>query len=298
MKKIIKRFGGFIGVLAGLGLIAVVLICALSETKSNRNFNLPIEQISVPTDIAAINEGKRLVTFRGCTECHKPNLGGGEFINAPIGKIDAPNLTRGKGGLTNFTDADYVRAIRHGVSKNGRGLWIMPADDYKSMSDADVGKIIAYIKSIPAVDNEASTRQLTLLGRALVAFGQIPLISADRIDHTVKAPAMVDITVSVESGKYLADTCQGCHNPRFNGGPVLGSAPNAPIAANLTPAGNLKNWSETQFIAAMRTGKTPEGKQIDPQNMPWPSFALMKDDEIKAIFMYLKTLPPTATGAR
>jgi hypothetical protein len=48
----------------------------------------------------------------------------------------------------------------------------------------------------------------------------------------------------------------------------------------------------------MRTGKTPEGKQIDPQNMPWSSFALMKDDEIKAIFMYLKTLPPTATSTR
>lgn len=298
MKKIIKRLGVFTGVLAGLGLIAVVLIFALSETKSNRSFSLPAEQISVPTDSAAIEEGKRLVTFRGCAECHKPNLGGGEFINAPIGKLDAPNLTRGKGGLTNFTDADYVRAIRHGVSKDGRGLWIMPADDYVSMSDADTGKIIAYIKSIPPVDNESRTRQLTLLGRALVAFGQLPLIPADRMDHTIKSPATFNVSANVESGKYLADTCQGCHNPRFSGGPVTGADPNAPPADNLTPAGNLKNWNEAQFITVLRTGKTPEGKQIDPQNMPWPSFALMKDDEIKAIFMYLKTLPPTVTGTR
>ncbi|MCW1969850.1 MAG: cytochrome C, partial [Anaerolineae bacterium] len=92
--------------------------------------------------------------------------------------------------------------------------------------------------------------------------------------------------------KFLADTGQGCNNPKFGGGPVRGAGPKAPPAANLTPAGNLKNWTEPQFMAALRTGKTPDGKQIDPKHMPWRSFAMMTDDELKAIFLFLKSLPP------
>lgn len=294
MGKFIKTIGILLGVVAVVALLGIAIVFALSETKSQRNFSIPVNAVTVPSDAAAIAEGKRLATFRGCTECHKNNLGGGEFVDAVIGKIDAPNLTRGKGGIADYNDADFVRAIRHGVGKNGQGLWLMPSDDYISMSDADVGKIIAYIKSLPPVDNPTRTRQLTALGRAAVAFGQLPLVPADRIDHNIKAPAEFKVTVSVESGKYLADTCQGCHNSKFSGGPVLGAGPNDPKASNLTPAGNLKVWTEAQFIAALRTGKTPEGKQIDPKHMPWRNFAMMTDDEMKAIFMFLKSLPPTS----
>ena len=73
------------------------------------------------------------------------------FIDDPaLGRVIAPNLTRGRGGVgATFSDADFVRAIRHGVDPSGRPLLIMPADDYTHFSDADLGMIIAYVRSLP-----------------------------------------------------------------------------------------------------------------------------------------------------
>ena len=66
--------------------------------------------------------------------------------------------------------------------------------------------------------------------------------------------------------------------------------PESPPAANLTQAGNLKNWSESEFIRARRTGVRPDGSMLRPP-MPWQGFAQMTDTELKALYLYLKTVP-------
>lgn len=68
------------------------------------------------------------------------------------------------------------------------------------------------------------------------------------------------------------------------------------MARNLTPEGVLVSWEESDFINTMRTGKTPGGGQLDGEFMPWEHFARMTDSELKALWMYLKTLPPSDFG--
>jgi hypothetical protein len=64
-----------------------------------------------------------------------------------------------------------------------------------------------------------------------------------------------------------------------------------PPGPNLTPGGELGNWSEADFMAALRSGQTPSGKTLDPEQMPWTSFSNMTDSELQAIWAYLSTLP-------
>ena len=99
-------------------------------------------------------------------------------------------------------------------------------------------------------------------------------------------------SADAEFGAYLATSCMGCHGSDFAGGPIPGAPPDAPLASNLTPAGNLSGWDEAGFIAVMRTGITPEGKELDPAIMPWPIGASMTDVELQAMWSFLQNLPP------
>jgi hypothetical protein len=60
----------------------------------------------------------------------------------------------------------------------------------------------------------------------------------------------------------------------------------------LTPAGNLPKWSEADFVKAIRNGVTPDGRTLDPEQMPWPAYGRMTDADLGAIFKYLQSLPP------
>jgi len=102
--------------------------------------------------------------------------------------------------------------------------------------------------------------------------------------------------VTPEFGKYLADTagCSGCHGPGLSGGVIAEAPPGTTPAANLTPAG-LGTWSEADFFKAMRTGTRPDGRVLDTF-MPWPYYAQMTDDELRALWRFLQVVPPRATG--
>lgn len=293
MHKLLKISGFIGGGLIGLLVIAVVVVYIISGNRISKKYAIDPPLVPIPTDAAAIAEGKRLSTIRGCNTCHSENLGGKVLIDGVPGHIVAPNLTKGKGGIaSDYRDIDWVRSIRHGVDKQGHGIWIMPADDFGRMSDADLGKIIAYAKSVPPVDNELGESSFGLLFRALLVTGQGDFIAAEKIDHT----AVVNTPppgVTVAYGQYVATNCQGCHGPNLAGG--ISVQPGSPVSANLTPAGALKDWSEPQFITAVRTGKLPDGRQLNNDYMPWQSFAQLTDNELKALWLYIKSLPPTPT---
>src|SRR5688572_5374443 len=191
-------------VLAGVGLVLIataVAIYFVSENKLGRTLSVPTENVPVPTDTSAIQRGQHLAAAVGvCIDCHGTNLAGKVFIDDPLlGRVSSANLTRG------YSDADMVRAIRHGVSRTGRLLLVMPSDDYYYFSDADLGAIIAYIRSLPPVDNQLPAPELRALGRVLFATGQLPLQPALDIDHRAPRPLAPQIGVTPEYGKYLAD---------------------------------------------------------------------------------------------
>jgi len=101
--------------------------------------------------------------------------------------------------------------------------------------------------------------------------------------------------VTVDYGRYLltATGCQDCHGQDLAGG--KSADPAAKAAPNLTPGGELINWQVTDFIEAIRTGMTPDGKYLDPVQMPWNHYKYYSDDELSAIFVYLQSLPALET---
>jgi mono/diheme cytochrome c family protein len=297
--KILKWIGIVLGGLVGLVILAVVVLYVVATSRLNKNYDIQVEAISVPSDEAALERGQHLVeVVSGCTECHADNLGGKAFFDDPaIGLIYSSNVTSGTGGIgEDYTDTDWIRAMRHGVGPDGKPLMIMPSQNFYHLTDEDLGAMIAYLKSIPAVDNESPEPKLTPMAHIIFALGGLGKMPAEIIDHTGSRPSAPEMGVTADYGGYLVSvsTCRDCHGVELNGGQA---GPNEPFGPNLTRGGNLVGWTEVDFITAMRTGVTPSGRQLY-DFMPWQTYGQMTDEELKAIWLYLDSLPAMETASQ
>ncbi|HEY0966589.1 MAG TPA: cytochrome c [Opitutaceae bacterium] len=297
--KPLKYAGLGVAGLLTLVLVAVGGVYGASHRKLTRKHDVTVRPVAVASDAATIARGKHLVTTRGCADCHGADLGGFLVINDPmVGRLAGPNLTAGRGGLPmDYSDTDYVRAIRHGLARDGRALMLMPSLEYQALSDEDLGAMIAYLKTVPAVDRERGPVAPGPISRLLIVNGEMKL-SAEHIDHTAVRPVSVAAGISADYGRYLAASCTGCHGENFAGGRIPGAPPDWPAAANLTPhAGNgISSWNEAAFIATLRTAKRPDGSAVSPV-MP-AAIGQMTDDELKALWAYLRTLAPVAPAVK
>ena len=245
----------------------------------------------------AVERGEYLMTVRlGCAECHGHDLAGKLVADAqPVWTWYAPNITRG--GLTkDFKSADWDRAIRHGVLPDDRSS-TMPAGDYVGLSDRELSDIIAYAKSLPPSDKVQPPTVIGPLGKMLIGFGVMP-IDTETIDHAKPHLAIPpEAAVTVEYGAHLASACVGCHRTTYNGGKIAQGPPDWPPAMNLTPGGELASWTEDDFLKTLRTGVRPNG---EPLKKPMADFTTtaqkMSDLELKAIFLFLQSLPPLPDG--
>jgi cytochrome c553 len=291
LKRVIKWITITLGSLLVLLLVALAGLYLLSGRKLSRKHEVAAEPaLTIPSDSATVARGAHLIGALPCGECHGADLGGKVFADAgPFALFAAPNLTRGQGGRNPpLSDAEWERAIRHGVRRDSTSLMVMPSEVFHAISDQDMTAMIAYLRQIPPVDRAVPPAKLRIIGRAVLGLGQIAL-AADTTAHTPHV-ASVDTTTGVAHGRYLASIggCQGCHGNSFSGGPAFG--PNDPLAANITPTG-IGHYSEADFLRAMREGKRPAGTMLS-ENMPWKSFGKMSDGELRSIFMFLQTLPP------
>jgi mono/diheme cytochrome c family protein len=295
MLKVLKWIGIVLGSLIGLVLLVALGLYVKARSEFNRTYNVEVPQISIPSDAAATERGQHLATVL-CFECHGDDLGGQvPFADlGPIGTIDTPNLTKGQGGLgAQLTDEDFVRILTHGVKPNGKSVFIMPSTDFQYMSDQDLGDIIAYVRSLPPVDRTTAVK-FTFMGNVMYGAGMFGnLLRASRIDHADRPPTPPAPGVTPEYGSYLVqiNSCRDCHGLELSGG--KSAEPGAPLAPNLTPGGELRAWTAEQFITTLRTGVTPSGMEL--KYMPWPYKGKMSDDELKAIWAYLTSLPELAT---
>jgi mono/diheme cytochrome c family protein len=292
MKRVLKWIGIVLGSLVVLVILIVIGVYFSVSMRLSKTYTIQPEDVAIPVDTAALERGQHWVSIH-CAGCHGEDLGGTAFFeDLSLGSIPAPNLTAGQGGVGGlYTDADWVRAIRHGVKPDGKPLLIMPAKDFYHFSQEDLGVIIAYVKSIPVVDREVGEPSLTVMAKMLLAFGAFgDIINAETIDHTAPLPSVPEPGVTEVYGAYLIKTggCTTCHGAELAGG--KDPNPQAPPAPNLTPGGELGGWSEADFIAAMRTGMTPDGRQLS-EFMPWQAMSRMTDDELRAVWLYLQTLP-------
>ena len=297
MKRGLKWLVYGLGGLGGVVIIAVCAIYGVSEMRFRKQYALTPPSLVIPTDSASLARGEHLAnTTAFCVDCHGENLAGNTVVDQPIlGRVFATNLTRGKGGVGLLSDADYIRAIRHGVAPTGTALKVMPSSVYMNLSDEDLASIIAFVKSVPAVDKEHPAISMGPLGRALFVAGKMPVLHAEQIDHERKHLAAVPRAPTAGYGAYLASIgCKGCHGPALAGGPIADGPPDWPPAANLTPAGPTKEYSEADFTKILREGKRPNGIVVNDA-MPWRLTKKLTDDEIHAIYLYLKSLPAQAT---
>ncbi len=294
---LVRRIGIVLGVLLGLIVLGIGAIYLLSARALNKTYAVTPAPLVIPPDSATLARGRHLVTGRlVCVNCHGEDLGGKVVIDGmPFGRFVASNLSPGGVGGS-YTDADWVRAIRHGIRPNGRSLLFMPSDVFANLGDQDLTAVIAYVKSVPAVTRVLPPTALGPIGRMLVATNKAPLVMARQINHEAPIPPMPPEGETVEYGLYLVASggCFVCHGKNLSGGKFAGG-PDDPPAKNLTPTG-IGTWSEADFFRALREGKRPDGTPIN-SFMPWRFMGRMTDPELRAIYMYLKTVPARPYGA-
>ena len=301
-RRVLKWAGIAVGTLVGVVVLAAGSAYGVSEYRIGRKFDVKPAPLRVGSDSATLARGAHIATTRGCSDCHGANLGGKTFISdAAMGHLYAANLTRGEGGVgREFTDTDWVRAIRHGVRRNGLSVLFMPSQEYTGMSDDDLAALVAYLKSLPPVDNAQPASSVGPLGRALFVAGQLPLLPAELIDHAAPRPSSAPTGRTVANGAYIVEGCKGCHGAALAGGKIPGTPPEFPPAANITPdrATGIGAWTEADFVRALRTGRRPDGRELRAEFMPWKNFAHFTDDELAAMWMYLRTVPARPHGAK
>ena len=290
MRTVLKWFGILLGGLLLLALGVIVSVYFITEQQINETYDLSASGITIPEEPQLGDRKYPLVVVDLCRDCHGNDLAGQVMDDDPLlGRLVSTNLTAGKGGIgADYTPEDWVRAIRHGLGRDNKSLIVMPSNELNILSDTDLGVVISLIKNTPPIDNDLPEIYLGPMGRIFLL--QEPYILAARaIDHTQPSPQMPEPGVTVEYGQYLAHLCAMCHGKDFAGIDDPGGG------LNLTPAGDMGSWSEADFIDTMRTGIAPDGKQLDQEMMPVGIWSKLSDDELKALWLFLQTVPPVET---
>lgn len=275
---------------------AATWVYVASEQRLNRTYELTVDPVAPRTDSASLARGEYLFQTLTCGMCHGED-GGGAIMEQDrwIGTMAGPNLTRGRGGSgAQRSDVDWVRAIRRGVRHDGTSLIVMPSEVFAHIAESDLAALLGYMRQLPPVDREVPATGFGPLGRALFAAGKMNILVAPKTPD-YDAPTSPPPAGTIEYGRYLADIagCHGCHGFGLSGGRVAGP-PDLPPASNLTPTG-IGHWTESDFVLAMREGKRPDGRMLDPF-MPWQGFGKMTDDDLHALWLYLRSVPAKEFG--
>ncbi len=277
MKKLFQWTGILLGGLFVLLVLTGLVIYPTGLQKLSQTYpNIAVETVDVPTDADAVARGKHIATIWACTRCHGEDLSGWVITKDPIQRtvplmatIPASNLTSGKGGIAaSYTDTDWVRAIRHGIMPDGGVEALM--FDYSTMSDQDLGDLIAYLKQVPPVDTNYPQIRY---GPIVPVISNIELFTpaAERIDHNAPRAAVAIQGATVEYGEYLSAVCTACH------GDLIGSV--------------VKTWNQDEFIHTFQTGVLANGKQFG-RTMSSDTFREMTDTELTALWLYFTNPNP------
>jgi cytochrome c553 len=262
-------------------VVAYGVVYVLSERILRRTYDVRSVAISVPTDGESIAEGRRLATIRGCFNgCHGKDGHGAVMFDEPmIARIVAPNLTA---SVRQYSDAQLAAIITRGLRPDGRSVLVMPAEEYMWLSDADLGRILAFLKSLPPADGPGPSTAPGPLGRIGLVSGKFKTVAQLIADAKPPPEAAGE---QATFGRYLArTTCTGCHGTDLRGA----STPDF-VAPDLRIAGA---YSLDQFTGLIRRGEAIGGRQLATMG-PWARRALsqLSDTEIAALYSYVHGLP-------
>jgi mono/diheme cytochrome c family protein len=303
IRKILKAVGGSLGlIIVAAGGVAMYVTQTWDD---GRYAGYPLPELRATTDSATIAKGRYLALGPAhCLDCHTPPgaapFSGGSAIHLPLGTIYTPNITPDSAtGIGRYSDGQLARMLRFGVRPHGRAA--MPFMQFERMSDEDVVALLSYLRSNAPVSNPVQNHALNLVGKAVLRF----VIKPNTLDN--KAPKTTPAAgATVERGEYLVNSvaeCAGCHTLRnlrtgaYTGPPLAGgfefpaeADPSIILTPpNLTsdPTGLTGRMTEDQFVARFR-----QGRVIKESIMPWEAFATLHEDDVRAIYRYIRTVPP------
>jgi mono/diheme cytochrome c family protein len=287
--KVLRWIGIVLVSLVALIGIAGFVLFTIGGQKLARKLQVDVHPVSIPSDSASIAEGERYTRIFLCVDCHGDRLQGQLMFEDPVlGRLTTPHISPGQGSVTaDYTDEDWVRAIRHGVGAGGRPLVVMPSKDYnKFLSGPDLANIVAYLKQAEPIDHEADKMELKL-AQALIGAGVFP-VEYDHIDHTIVAAPKPAVTDTLALGAYFGHICQGCH-----GADLMGSDDPQMGGPALARGGVMESYDLRSFIHLFRTGEAQNGRVLERTNMPWKPLGAMNDEELTAVWTYLRSVPAT-----
>jgi cytochrome c553 len=320
-----KKVLGGIGAVLALAVLGLVLKFYLLSPRSR-----PAPDVKAASTPEAIARGKYLVeSVTGCLGCHSQvdesisgeppvpgRLGSGrDFGLMPgfPGHVRAPNLTPDKdSGIGAWSDGEVMRAIREGVSKDGRPLFpMMPYGSYaKSLSDEDTLDIVAYLRALPAIKNDPGRTQIDFPVSMFVRAAPAPLEKSPSGEPPESDP--------LARGQWLLTvcSCHDCHdsvNARHEPipGKSLAGGVEMPVpgkgsvfTANITSdsATGIGAYSDADLLRVFNEGKDKSGATL--YAMPWRYYGGMTDADKRALIAALRKVPavmnavPAATFAR
>ncbi|EAZ80498.1 c-type cytochrome [Algoriphagus machipongonensis] len=317
-----KRFLKIVGYLLGLVLILVIgsvayLQLAFPQVPEASELTLDYSQ-------ERIERGEYLANHvTVCMDCHSTrdfSLFSGPPVPGTLGKggdkfdhgMGFPGVFYSKNitpaGISDYTDGELYRVITTGVTKDNRPMFpVMPYLYYGKMDPEDIYSIIAYIRSLDPIDYEVPESS--------------PDFPVNLILRTIPTPGepttIPSTSDQVAYGKYLvnASGCAECHTPvteqgqiipelMFSGGRVFGNPDGSILrSSNITQdATGIKDWTEERFVNQFKqyvdsgyvAPKIPAGEFNSI--MPWIMYGGMKEDDLKAIYAYLKTIEPISNS--
>ena len=284
MKRLLRWIGIAFGALLVLALLAYLVVYVVSERTLRRTYPVPHVALTLPTDPEAIAEGRRLATIRGCfAGCHGRAAEGAVLSNQPlIARLVAPNLPA---AARRYNAGQLAAIIRYGLRPDGRSVVVMPSEAFAGLSDDDLARIVAFLRSLPDTPGPGPDITLGPLGRLGFALGQFrtaaQLRAAARPLPAARAP-------QAAQGRYLAQTiCAHCHGTDLRGesNPEFTSPPLQVVAA----------YPPDAFTQLLRTGVALGGRRLGVMAVTAQrNLALLSDAEIASLYTYLHALPATA----
>jgi len=298
----------------------VVTVLVIIACKDEKKETATVAMTKEDSLKAIVERGSYLAhSVVNCVDCHsqfeldkfsfpiKPGTEGGggvafhELLPTDIpGKLWVPNIT--PYALKDWTDDEIARAITRGINKKGDTLFpLMPYHGLSRMAKEDVDAVIAYLRTLKPIENNIPARQLFI---PMAALGPLP-------DVDYKKNTRPDTADKVKYGEYLVTIghCTDCHtlltkekmpemSKYLSGGQYYKLSSFEVTVANITPdsATGIGSWTEAMFLTKFRTNSTPQMLSSNPGKfntiMPWSFFGTMKDNDLKAIYAYLRTVKP------
>jgi mono/diheme cytochrome c family protein len=307
MRRALLGVGGLLVILLAVGVVFIAF-------RQNLRFDAPYPAVKASTDSAIVERGRYVVRdLAPCAACHaQPEqraaysegadvpLAGGSVFAIPPGNFFVRNLTAdSETGLGNVTDGAIARALRSGIGHDGRAL--LPFMEMQGLADDDLEAVVSYLRTQPPVRNPVPPHRYTLIGKIVKA-----TVLANPVGPETTPPVRAPRGASVETGRYLVESvslCWACHTersqmtgaltgPRF-GGTTGFEEPDDPTRTwsppNITgdpETGRIGRMTEDQFVARFR-----QGRLIPGSPMPWQAFARISDEDLRAMYRYLETVP-------